>query len=90
MMERFENDDEDYLRWLADHPGGFVVNCERSPKPGYLMLHRATCRDISTSARTNYTTTDYMKVCARDRSELERWAAGEIGGELQPCRHCSP
>lgn len=89
-MVQFEDDDKGYLHWLADHPDGYVVNCERSPKPTYLMLHRATCRDISTSVRTNYTTTGYMKVCALDRSELERWAPDKAGGQLQPCRHCDP
>jgi hypothetical protein len=89
-MERFQDDDEGYRRWLANHPNGFVINCERSPRPSYLMLHRATCRDISTSARTNYTTTGYIKLCALEKRDLEDWAAREVGGQLRPCRHCSP
>ncbi|NCO65016.1 MAG: hypothetical protein COW32_02290 [Candidatus Aquicultor secundus] len=85
-MIRFENDDNAYLSWLEMNPSGFVVNCERNPKPHYLMLHTASCRHISTSKRSNWTTNEYIKVCSMDMHELKKWAKGRVGGELQPCR----
>ncbi len=29
-----------------------------------------------------------VKVCSRDRAELDRWAKEEVGGELSHCPHC--
>ncbi len=46
-MQTFVDDDEGYLAWLRDHPGGYVVNADRPPNPSYLRLHRTTCRTIS-------------------------------------------
>ena len=50
---QFVNDDDGYLRWLAQNPDGFVVNSNRVPVGSYLILHRASCKWINTSARTN-------------------------------------
>ncbi len=46
-MEQFKDDDRGFLRWIAEHPDGFVVNTYRNPSPQYLRLHRASCRSIS-------------------------------------------
>jgi hypothetical protein len=27
------DDDAGYLAWLDGHPGGYAVNCERTPRP---------------------------------------------------------
>lgn len=43
----FRDDDDGYLACLAAHPVGFVLNVNRSPRPDYLILHRASCRTIS-------------------------------------------
>jgi hypothetical protein len=42
-VERFQDDEAGYERWLADHPDLFVLNTARIPAPNYLVLHRATC-----------------------------------------------
>lgn len=89
-MTTFVDDDEGYLAWVGDHPGGYVVNCGRRPTPAYLILHRATCGSIRSDTRANWTTGDYIKVCSEDLGDLRRWASGEVGGELQPCGSCSP
>lgn len=82
------NDDEHYLRWIEENPDGLVVNTTNPPSPGYLMLHRSTCRDISTSTRSNWTTKDYLKVCSNDLGELDKWARRIVGGELSACQRC--
>ncbi|HEY3374031.1 MAG TPA: hypothetical protein VGK02_03095 [Candidatus Aquicultor sp.] len=84
-MIRFENDDSAYLSWLEMNPSGFVVNCDRNPKPSYLILHSATCGFISTSKRSNWTTNDYIKICSSDKEELQKWAKEKVRGPLKLC-----
>jgi hypothetical protein len=84
----FINEDEAYLRWIDQHPGGYVVNATRRPTAAYLKLHRATCVHISTDRRSNWTSPDYIKVCSTKLDQLNAWALEEIGGELQSCGFC--
>jgi hypothetical protein len=87
-MQRFVDDDDGYLDWLVAHVDGFVINTERSPRPAYVMLHRASCRTISGDpARGLRWTHDYIKVCG-DRNELEEFARRQIGGAAKPCGLC--
>ena len=84
------NEDETYLDWIASNPAGFVLNCYRNMSPEYLVLHKATCGTIGTSARENWTTAQYIKACSNDRLELLKWAEKDIGGELTECSLCKP
>jgi hypothetical protein len=88
-MIEFSNQEEEYLRWVAQNAQGFVLNCERQPRPSYLILHRASCTFIRSPKWKNYTTGDYTKVCSLDREELERWARRKIGGEPSACSKCN-
>jgi hypothetical protein len=86
-MERFTDDDQGYLGWLARHPDGYVINTGRAPTAAYLMLHRAACGTIrGTPARGTTFTGDYVKVCG-ERVELEAFAR-RLGGEPKPCGLC--
>lgn len=86
----FRGDDAAYLRWLAEHPAGYVVNAERNPKPSYLKLHRATCTWISGRGKPGaYTERDYIKACSPDLAALERWAKQTIGGGLDAGCACT-
>ncbi|MFD5827306.1 hypothetical protein [Lentzea sp. NPDC060358] len=88
-MQRFSNDDAGYQRWLAAHPDLYVLNTERTPRPSYLVLHRATCRTITgTPARGRQWTAEYLKVCG-SRAELETFALNEVGGAAQACGLCA-
>jgi hypothetical protein len=61
-VQRFIDDDGGYLRWLAAHHDGFVLNTERAPKPSYLVLHRACCPKITRLQRgASRWTRDYLK-----------------------------
>jgi len=64
--DQFVNDDEGYRRWLGVNPEGLVVNSHRVPVSNYVVLHRASCKFINTSSRTNWTTTGYIKTCSTD------------------------
>lgn len=86
-MITFINDEKEYLFWLDRHPKGFVVNSNK--KHSFLMLHRAVCGTIN-SKKGNYTTHAYIKICSRDRKELENWAQTIIGNTLSICEHCTP
>ena len=85
----FRGDDEAYLHWIAEHPGGYVVNAGRNPRASYLKLHRATCRRISSPGRPGaYTERDYIKICSQGRSALDRWARDDVGGALDATCAC--
>lgn len=87
-MERFEDDDAGYERWLTGHPNLFVLNTARNPAPNYLMLHRATCRTIvGTPACGTRWTSEYIKFCG-EQTELEQFAQSHLGGTASPCRLC--
>lgn len=87
-VQPFVDDDPGYLRWLTTHPDGYVLNTERNPSPRYLVLHRASCRTISTLPRgATRWTVDYRKYCG-ERSELEDIARLQLGGEPRPCSFC--
>ena len=85
----FRGDDDGYLRWLAGHTHGYVLNAQRSPRAAYLKLHRAFCPHISGQPRIPgaWTERQYIKVCAEDIDALERWAQDSTGG--RPGRFCS-
>jgi len=89
-LDIFVNDDKAYLQWQTRNPTGLVVNSYLHPSPDYLILHRADCWTISTSARTNWTTTGFIKICSLNRRELDAWAEKEVGGQLHHCKICKP
>ncbi len=84
------NDDETYLKWLEDNPEGYVINAARKPKADYIVLHKSTCGTMSSSKRSNWTTTDLLKVCSNNVEELKEWALETTGGACQPCKTCNP
>ena len=86
----FDNDEKGYLTWVEENPEGFVVNTLKTPSRSYLVLHKATCGTIKTLKKGNFTTGQYIKVCALDASELEKWAREEVGGILDACQLCKP
>jgi hypothetical protein len=88
VMQQFVHDDPGYLLWLAQNPGGYVINTYSRPSALYLRLHRATCGSISRlqlNART-FTDGEYSKLCGA-RTELEHHAQ-RLGGTALPCTNC--
>ncbi len=35
VIVEFMDNDKGYVAWLAEHPDGFVLNCDRQPRPSY-------------------------------------------------------
>lgn len=88
-VEIFKDDDAGYLAWLAAHPTGFVLNVERRPRPGYLILHRATCRTISgRPTRGGPWTGPYIKVCSPDQLQIAAWTGKAVGAAPTRCGVC--
>lgn len=83
----FRDDDEGFFAWLADNPGGYFINTERSPNPNYLVLHRPDCPHFRGGGSLHWTK-DYIKVSATDRAALESWAIDTVQGEVTLCRSC--
>jgi hypothetical protein len=90
LVRFFIDDDAAYLAWLEANPNGFVVNSARTPKAGYLKLHRASCATLHTEGTSNWTTTSYIKTCADNPQALETWARTIADGVLDPCPACKP
>jgi hypothetical protein len=92
-MEDFEGDNEGYLKWIAAHPNGYVLNLgvrpHTDPNPRInQMLHRATCRHIR-NARTSAGPT-WKKVCSLDKQELLRYGEQREGQVAAFCYTCRP
>ena len=93
-MEKFIDNDEGYLRWISYNPHGFVVNVERGERPGYAVLHRASCSSILRDRENGaYTERGYKKVVSNDLSELRVYATfiGRADGSFSKhCGRCQP
>jgi len=90
-VQVFEGDDAGYLNWITTYPEGFVVNANRPPTAGYVVLHRATCRTISGDpANGRAWTADYLKACSENGASVGRWVRESTGGTPSLCGICHP
>ena len=76
MVILFEDDEAGYLRWINEHPDGYVVNTRRWFDPDYLVLHRASCSSIKIHRNMHddpggFTERNYRKLCSASLSDLE-------------------
>ena len=86
-FQKFVDDDSSYQSWIAAWPGGYVLNCNRSPNSAYLILHRAACTSITElQAGMQTFTGEYVKVCSTDRGAITQWAIDSTGAA--PTRRC--
>ncbi len=88
-MLTFDNDEAGYLQWVSANASGFVINTPKHLGAWPDYLHRASCKHITTTKRTNYTTTDFQKICSVDRRELIDWGARH-SSDFKHCKHCKP
>lgn len=90
MMETFFNNESGYEEWLRHHRHGFVLNLWKNEAPSNpIKLHKADCYWITKYRPGRYTTGDYYKVCADDRTLLEGWARTRRGA-FEKCKVCNP
>jgi hypothetical protein len=87
----FIDDDAGYVAWLTEHDRGFVINIQRSLNPSDARLHRANCRTVTGQpTRGKVWTGPYIKVCADQLSQLDRWAGQLTGSAISRCGICLP
>ena len=88
----FKDDDRGFLEWKKAHVDGFVLNTTRTPRPDYLMLHRATCPHLTRHDAEVHWTKNYIKICSSQVDDLVRWVADRVSGrpQLTPCAACKP
>lgn len=92
----FIGNDEAYLRWLDEHPEGYVTNAHRNVTPSYMVLHKATCGMIKSTQGIppgGFTERNYIKVCAGSVELLREWAKqhGRPDGSFSSaCNICKP
>lgn len=85
----FDHDESGYLAWVQAHPDGFVGNMDRAGHvPQYPMVHRATHASVSSPKIGNFTTGDYVKVCAGGLEALEADLLRRYGRAATRCRVC--
>ena len=67
----FEKNDTGFLKWVAEHKDGWVVNSRKQFDPSYLVLHRSFCRSISNTHNPGgFTERAYVKICANTLREI--------------------
>lgn len=91
----FDNDEGEYQGWLKNNPEGYVLTTVRDIDPGYMSLHRASCRMISqymkTMATDAFTGRRYIKICSRSPNALAAWIRVNSGdGFTKLCSVCAP
>lgn len=91
-MDRFEDRDGLYLRWLRQNPRGYVLNVLRTDSHHGAMLHRATCHTIRNEAfrGSGWTTSSHVKLCSTGRESLRQWALRNTGILPPDCLKCRP
>ena len=88
-MLTFDNDEAGYLQWIEKNSTGYVINTPKRSGDFPDMLHRANCRHISRGTYTNYTTTDFKKLCSLNKQEMLAW--GQVSSpDFRMCKVCNP
>lgn len=89
----FQDQEKEYMKWLASHPKGYVVNTTKSRSIKYMVVHTSTCHSISSNPEKEwkFTGPDYIKICSDDPGSLQRWIKQQGGsGFTKVCRICNP
>ena len=83
----FENEDQEYLKWLQNHEHGYVLN--RRDKPDNFMVHTSRCMHINYKDDGSTRTVERNKMCSDRLEELQKWAKKK-GFTVDECPTCRP
>ena len=97
-MQIFDDSDAQYIAWLQENPGAYVLTRRRAKSDNYLVLHKATCgkiRNYTQMARPGgFTERSYIKVGSSSLEALHKYARTKGGRPDSSfsgkCRICSP
>jgi hypothetical protein len=81
----FQNALDEYRKWTAQNPEGYVLNVRGGGKSP--MLHRTECGHVFPAKEEYGDFTKLPKVCSRDRDDVEQWARDQ-GATLALCSTC--
>lgn len=91
---QFENQEREYLRWLAEHPHRYVLSTYSVFRPDHIRLHLATCRLIRQYMRhmapDAFTGRQFKKICSNSSPELYSWAEEHGYPTIPICKPCNP
>jgi hypothetical protein len=97
MISLYDDGDRAYLEWLHAYPDGFVISMYRNKSPDYMVLHKASCRLISSynqmAKRGGFTERRYIKGCAITLADAQKWVStnGRPDGSFsKQCVKCIP
>jgi hypothetical protein len=91
-MEIFDHAEQQYVDYVKNHPDHYVLNLPRTGSTYSILVHSATCGTVSTPKRTNYTTTELIKIAFPDRDEARKHAqtvAERRGISWKVCQICN-
>lgn len=86
---KFMDDNPGYLRWLDEHPNGYVLNIGKDPRADDQVLHRARCGAARGTGR-DWTGGMYMKLCSTRQEPLDAWSVRRVDIKPNRCRLCKP
>ena len=87
-MEKFENQDEPYAKWINDHDSGFVLNLKTSGATTP-MVHTSRCGHLYPLVMGRRHTGTRSKLCSEDLSSIVAWAKQD-GFSIEECSTCHP
>ena len=88
-VHEYRDDDDGYRDWLNKHPGGYVINIQRSHSPIDTYLHDAGCSSLIAQINRDVSLTGpYVKVCGETLIEVQQWATNNVNGAVPPCGIC--
>ncbi len=67
--------DEEFTDWAMRNPSALVINIRRNPSADYVVLHKASCVDLSSRryAPGALTERSYRQVGAHSEEDLLNW-----------------
>jgi hypothetical protein len=86
-MHFFLVPDQDYVRWVARHPDGYVMRIQSCSGAAPQVLHRARCRHLSSDDASDRGPYPCARVCSTDRRQIDAWADWE-GYSFAGCADC--
>jgi hypothetical protein len=86
-LETFTNRDPAYVKWVEDHPAGFLLNL-KTENATTAMVHTTRCGHFY-PLELQLNQTRKTKVCSERLSDLESWAK-EHRFSVRECSTCHP
>jgi hypothetical protein len=89
----FEPDDAKYLKWVNEHPEGFILTSNKSLYPKFTVIHKSTCDKIkilkAPAKPGGFTERDYIKVYSTNLTDLNTWVLQKrVNGSSRKCSLC--